>query len=69
VPIKVDETIMAELLEQPGIKEQVDQMTPEMLEWFKELLVSQGVYARFVSERQNQQVKQMVKNTFRRGKK
>lgn len=48
---KVDEAIMSELLTQPGIKEQVSQMTPEMLEWFKDLLVKQGIYARYVKER------------------
>lgn len=48
---KYDPKIMAELLDQPDVKEQVDQMQPEMLEWFKELLVSQGIYSRYVKER------------------
>ena len=58
---KYDEKIMAELLEQPGVKENVAKMSPEMLEWFKELLVKQGVYIRYVSERQDAQIKKILK--------
>lgn len=42
---------MQELLGQPGIKEQVEQMTPATLEWFKALVVSQGIYKRYLKER------------------
>lgn len=49
--IKVDPAIMAELLEQPDVKEHVAQMSPEQLTWYKDLLVSQGIYARYVKER------------------
>lgn len=48
---KYDEKIMNELLAQPGVKENVKKMNEETLEWFKSLLVSQGVYARYVKER------------------
>jgi hypothetical protein len=48
---KVDPAILAELLEQPEIKTSVDQMTPEARDWYKELLVSQGIYDRYVKER------------------
>lgn len=47
----VDPAIMAELLEQPDLKVQVAEMQPEELDWFKELLVSQGIYAQYVKER------------------
>lgn len=42
---------MAELLAQPDVAEQVMTMTPEELAWYRELLVSQGLYARYVKER------------------
>jgi hypothetical protein len=50
-PKKVDPTILAELLEQPGVKEHVEKMTPRELTWCKELLVSRGIYAQYVKER------------------
>jgi hypothetical protein len=46
-----DEKIMDELLSQPEIKNNVKKMTHEMLEWFKELLISQGIYDKYVKER------------------
>ena len=46
-----DHEIMKELLEQPEVKESVKDMNPETLEWYKELLVSQGIYDRYVKER------------------
>lgn len=49
----IDPVIMQDLLDSPGVKENVAQMTPEMLAYFKELLVSQGIYARFVIERKS----------------
>lgn len=43
--------IMDELLDTPAIREETSRMRPETLEWYKELLVSQGIYARYVRER------------------
>lgn len=51
--ITVDETIMQELLDQPGIRENVARMTPETLDWYKRLLVERGIYSRYVEERQD----------------
>ena len=48
---KVNPAIMAELLEQPEIKEQIAGYAPEMLDWYKDLLVQQGIYDRYVKER------------------
>ena len=48
---EVDPAIMAELLAQPGVREQVEQMTPDELDWYKELLVSEGIYKQYVKER------------------
>ena len=48
---KVDPEIMAELLEQPEVKKEIAGMTPEVLEWFKELLISEGIYQQYVRER------------------
>ena len=50
--MEVDEKIMAELLEQPEIKRETAKMTPEMLAWYKDLLVSEGIYTRYVKERE-----------------
>lgn len=49
--IQVDPEIMAELLEQPEVKKEIEVMTPEVLAWYKELLVSEGIYQRYVEER------------------
>jgi hypothetical protein len=46
-----DLEIMGELLKQPEVAENVKDMKPKTLEWFKELLVSQGIYAKYVEER------------------
>lgn len=43
--------IMEKLLSEPGVKEHVEKMTPAALDWYKRLLVSQGIYARYVRER------------------
>ena len=50
---KVDEKIMAELLEQPGVKENVAQMTAAELAMFRDLLVRGGIYARYCKERKH----------------
>lgn len=60
--MKINEKIMQELLDSPGVKENVAQMTPEVLTYFKGLLVKQGVYARFVQERKQ------ARNRHRSGK-
>lgn len=49
--VKVDEKIMAELLDQPDVKREIAGMTPEMLEWYKDLLVSEGIYTQYLKER------------------
>ena len=48
---RVDPQVMQELLERPGIQEFVAKMTPEELAWYKDLLVKQGIYARYGRER------------------
>jgi hypothetical protein len=48
---EVDEKIMAELLKQKGVREHVKNMTPDELAFYRELLVSQGIYARYLKER------------------
>lgn len=48
---KVNEEIMAELLSQPGIKENVDKMTKKELAMYKRLLISNGIYAQYCKER------------------
>ena len=47
----VDPDIMAELLEQPDVASYVEQMTADEVEWYKGLLVSEGIYDRYVRER------------------
>lgn len=42
---------MDELLAQTGVAEQVATMTSEELAWYRELLVTEGIYARYVKER------------------
>jgi len=42
---------MDELLNQPKVKKEFKKLTPEMREWFKKLLVKQGIYAQYVKER------------------
>lgn len=49
--MEYDEKIMNELLNQPSVRKKVAKMTPETLEWYKSLLVSSGIYARYVKER------------------
>lgn len=46
---KYDPEIMQELLDKVGAR--VKQMTPKELEYYKELLVSEGIYARYVLDR------------------
>lgn len=50
-PVNYDETIMNELLSQPEIRKQVLRMKAETLAFYKELLVSEGIYTKYVAER------------------
>lgn len=43
---------MDELLAQPGIAEFVVNMTDEERAWYRDLLVREGLYARYVEERE-----------------
>lgn len=54
---KVNQKILNELLSQPGVKENVEKMTPVELDWYKALLVSQGIYASYVRERRQEKDK------------
>lgn len=49
---QVDPEIMAELLRQPEIAKEIAGMPPDVVDYYKELLVSQGIYDRYVQERQ-----------------
>lgn len=51
-PVVVDPEIMAELLAQPDVAKEVAGMSPETLKWYKELLVSSGIYTQYVKERE-----------------
>ena len=48
---KIDPEIMDELLNTPEVKPLVQDMTPETLAWYKDMLVSMGIYNRYVEER------------------
>lgn len=61
-----DPKIMDELLNKPTVKEKVAQMSPDEIEMFKSLLVSQGTYARYVLERNKEAFKQSVRTAFKR---
>ena len=50
-PVNYDPKIMEELLGQPSISKYVVGMKPETLDWYKFLLVREGVYARYVKQR------------------
>lgn len=43
---------MDELLAQPGVAEFVATMTDEERAWYRDLLVREGIYARYVQERE-----------------
>ena len=47
---KIDNEIMQKLLNEPGVKENVEKMTPDELKFYKKLLVDQGIYAKYVRE-------------------
>lgn len=48
---EVDPAIMAELLETPVIKAQIEGWDPAMIDWYRELLVKDGIYAAYLKER------------------
>jgi hypothetical protein len=54
---KPDEKIMQELMEQPKVKPLVEKMDAATLQWYKENLVSSGIYAMYALERQKKQLK------------
>jgi len=60
--LKYDSEIMQELLDQPSVKKSVVKMTPAELDMYMGLLVKRGVYARYASDRQNKQVKELFSN-------
>lgn len=48
---KVDPQIMKELLDAPDVRPHVEQMTADERVWYEDLLVSEGIYDRYVKER------------------
>lgn len=47
---QVDETILQELLERPEVKKEIEGLSPAMLAWYRDLLVSEGIYDQYVKE-------------------
>lgn len=56
-----DKQIMQEFLSEPGVLEKFAQMTPKEQDYFKQLLVKQGIYQRYVIERQRKQLRAAVR--------
>ena len=50
--LKVKPEIMKELIESPGVKENYDKMTKNEKRLFRKLLVDQGIYRKFVKEKE-----------------
>lgn len=50
---EVDPAILQELLQNPEIKEIYDKMRPEVKEWYRRLLVDEGIYSRYLKEREH----------------
>ena len=50
-PTEYDEKLMAEILKLPQYRKRVADMSPEMLDMFKNLLVHKGVYSAYVANR------------------
>jgi len=48
---KVDPEIMAELLAQPEVAREIEGMPADVLAYYKDLLVDEGVYDQYVRER------------------
>lgn len=51
--VVVDPAIFEEFMNQPEVKESASKLSPSELEWFKELVVSEGLYEQYVKEREN----------------
>ena len=47
-----DPEIMAELLKKPAIKKEIKGWDAAMLDWYKDLLIQEGIYAAYVKERE-----------------
>ena len=56
-----DKQIMQDILSEPGVLEKFAQMTPKEQDYFKHLLVKQGIYQRYVIERQRKQIRAAVR--------
>ena len=56
-----DKQIMQEFLSEPGVLEKFAQMTPKEQDYFKQLLVKQGIYQQYVVERQRKQLRAAVR--------
>jgi len=57
--IKVDDDVMNQLLREPGVAENVAEMTPATLATFKRLLVKEGIYQRYYLEKMSDKVKEI----------
>ena len=53
---KVDESILNELTKTPDVQKASAGMTPDERAWFRHLLVSTGIYDRYVEERNGRRV-------------
>lgn len=56
---KHDPEILAQLLNEPEIKEKTERMTSQELGMFKTLLVARGVYTKYALELQKKQLEEM----------
>lgn len=59
--IEVKPEIMDELLSQPEVAQHVKNMTAAEFDFYKRLLVSQGIYARYVKELKKKETGKEVK--------
>ena len=60
--LSYDPVLMDEILNQDGVKEQVDALTPNELKEFKLLLVHNGTYGRHVRRRQRVLLRNLARN-------
>jgi len=49
---QVDETILQELLSTPEVKKDIEGLSPEAVAWYRDLLVSEGIYDQYVQARE-----------------
>jgi hypothetical protein len=61
---RFDKKWMKRLLSEPEVAAEVEKMTAMELEFFKQMLVKQGTYRRYVIEQQKEQVKQAAREQF-----